>query len=336
MKYVVPELLTWFKFALMVMVPFLIAAILSVFMEPLVEFFSFQHRVPRFAAVTLAMLVFFGSFGVISTLIIIRLTEEFNRLYVMLPVTVALVQQYFNEWMEKGIFFYGTLPKGITNSLQETIEGFSNWAQHLVTDTLSFLIHLAGAVPGTIMIIIVSLIATFFFSKDKKAVASCWLKYVPAPWGQRIMDVGGEVVRAFRYYIRAQFILVSISATVSIVGLTVIGSDYALTIGLLVGIFDMIPVLGPGTIYIPWALWAFITGNVVLGLKLTILYLLVMVIRAIMEAKVIASSLGLHPLAVLIAMFIGLKTIGVLGLVLGPITVIAIKSTIKAIQSVPK
>jgi sporulation integral membrane protein YtvI len=336
LRYVVPEIFSWLKYFLVVLFPFLLAAIFSVFMEPLVVYFSRGNRVSRLIAVPLAMLVFFGGIGTVLTLLILRLVKELNDLYLVLPEKITTIENLFNTWVEKGVLFYGTLPKGITSNLQDTINGLTITAQHLVRDLLSVLVHFVSMVPGAIMVIIISLVTTYFFSKDRNKIANMWLRLVPPPWGKRTMEISKQVAVAFQSYVRAQFILISITTLISIVGLHIIGTDYALTLGLLVGIFDMIPVLGPGTIYIPWAAWAFITTDIVLGLKLTVLYLLVMVVRAVMEAKVVAVNLGLHPLAVLMAMYIGLKTIGVLGLVLGPIMVVAVQATVKAVQSVHK
>lgn len=333
LRYVVPEILSWLKYLLLIFSPFLLAAIFSVFMEPLVVYFSRGGKVPRLIAVPMAMLVFFGGIGTVLTLLILRLVKELNDLYQVLPEKITAIENFINTWVEKGVLFYGTLPKGITGNLQDTINSLTITAQHLVGDLLAALVHFVSMVPGIIMVVIVSLVTTYFFSKDRNKIAEMWLKLVPSPWGGRTMEISKRVAVAFQSYVRAQFILISITTVISITGLYIIGTDYALTLGLLVGIFDMIPVLGPGTIYIPWAVWAFINTDIVLGLKLTILYLLVMVIRAVMEAKVVAVNLGLHPLAVLMAMYIGLQTIGVLGLVLGPILVVAIQATVKAIQN---
>jgi sporulation integral membrane protein YtvI len=329
-KYVVPEFLAWLLFLLMVLFPFLLAVVFSIFMEPLVVFFGHNGRVSRAVAVPVTMLVFFGSIGIALTLIILRLVKELSDLSVAMPQRVAETQHFIDLWVKKGVLFYGKLPKSVTDSIQEFLNTATNAIQHWAGELVNVLLHIISGIPSAIMLILVSLIATYFFSKDREKIAQLWLKVVPAPWGSKVLEVSKQVAVAFQSYVRAQFILVSITAFLSIIGLYLIGANYALTIGLLIGFLDMIPVLGPGTIYIPWAVWAFITGNLLLGIKLTALYLLVMIIRAVLEAKVVAANLGLHPLAVLMAMFVGLKTIGVIGLILGPMLVIAILAAFKA------
>jgi predicted PurR-regulated permease PerM len=117
---------------------------------------------------------------------------------------------------------------------------------------------------------------------------------------------------------------------ISIAGLYLSGAQYALTVGLLVSFFDLIPVLGPATVYLPWIIWSFVSGSTAFGVKLTVLYLTVLVVRQVMETKIVSANLGLHPLATLVAMYAGLKTIGIPGLVLGPIVMIAAMAVFKA------
>ncbi|WP_027363812.1 sporulation integral membrane protein YtvI [Desulfotruncus alcoholivorax] len=332
-KYVLPEALTWLKIIILVLFPFILAAIFSMFMEPLVEIVSRGGRIPRLLAVPIAMLLFFGGIGTVFTFLILRLVKELNDLSLVLPDKLETIQHFSDLWFKKGVLFYGTLPKSVTGNMRDTIERLTSSLQQWVSDLIAVLFHFVSTVPNAIMVLLISLIATYFFSKDRDKIMKLWLRLIPPPWGKRTLQISRQVAGAFQSYVRAQFILISITTVISIVGLYFIGTEYALTLGLLVGIFDMIPVLGPGTIYIPWAIWAFVTGNVILGLKLTALYLLVMVVRAVLEAKVVAANLGLHPLVVLMAMYIGLKIIGVLGIVLGPLIIIGVQATITALSA---
>lgn len=336
LKYVLPEAFGWLKFLLAILFPFLLAAIFSIFMEPLVILLSNRGKVPKSVSVPLAMLVFFGSIGVILTMLVLRLVKELNDLSMTLPAKFVALQHFMDQWVHKGVLFYGTLPKGVTDNLRDALYTITVTLQHWSRELANMVLGLITGVPGAIMIVIVSLIATYFFSKDRDKIMALWIKVIPAPWGERSIEVSRQVAGAFQAYVRAQVILISITTVISIIGLRLIGSEYAITLGLLIGFFDMIPVLGPGTVYIPWAIWAFVNADITLGLQLLVLYLLVMVVRAVMEAKVVATNLGLHPLAVLMAMYIGLKTIGVLGLILGPILVSAIQAAIKAGISVYK
>ena len=82
------------------------------------------------------------------------------------------------------------------------------------------------------------------------------------------------------------------------------------------------PYLGVGIVLIPWSLYAFMSGDLTLGIGLTVLYSIILIVRQIMEPKVLASSVGLDPLAALLGMFVGLKLFGILGLIIGPVSLV--------------
>jgi sporulation integral membrane protein YtvI len=101
-----------------------------------------------------------------------------------------------------------------------------------------------------------------------------------------------------------------------------LGVNYSITIALICGLVDIIPYLGTGTIFIPWIIFEFIAGNTSLAIGLSVLYIIVVVQRQLIEPKVLSSSIGLDPLATLIALFIGFKLIGFLGLIAGPVVLV--------------
>ena len=82
---------------------------------------------------------------------------------------------------------------------------------------------------------------------------------------------------------------------------------------------DIIPILGPGTLIVPWAAWSLITGDFISGVGLIIIYATTTISRNILEPKIVGDRVGLHPLATLAAIFIGMRMFGLVGLILGPI-----------------
>lgn len=335
-KFVVPEVLTVFRYVAVLMVPFIAAVVLAVLMEPLVRFLGRRLRLSRPLAVAAAMFVLVGGAGLLLTLLFLRLAVELSDLSVSLPKYLVPVQEYVGGLVERGRLFYVQLPPVVTERVQENLGLFTGMLSQAVSSAANFLIHLASAVPGAVMIMIVTVLATYFVSRDRDEIVRFWLRTVPPPWGERALGIGREVVSAFLGYLRAQLFLISLTTFLSIAGLQVIGARYALTVGLLVGFFDLIPVLGPATVYLPWAAWAFISGSPGFGLKLLVLYAVVWAVRQMLEARVVAANLGLHPLAVLIAMYAGLKSMGVSGLILGPVFLIAALAAIKAYVAAKK
>jgi len=328
-KYIVPEIMVIIKFIFVLLTPFILAVILAVIIEPFVRFLNEKLRLFRPLSIIVAMVVLIGGIGSLLTVLIFRLVKELSDLSVSLPKYVNPVQDYISHWIERGKIFYFQLPPAVTDRFQERMGDITSWLSDLASSLANSLLHVVTAVPSAVMITIVALIATFFISRDKKVIVQFWLKYIPEPWGTRTITMSREVISAFLGYLKAQLVLISLTTIQSIVGLHLIGVEYALTIGLLVGFFDLIPVLGPASIYLPWVIWSIIIGHVSFAIKLLVIYAFVWGVRQVLEARVVAQSLGLHPLTVLLAMYAGLKAIGAAGLIAGPILLIVIQAAVK-------
>ncbi|MEG6615730.1 sporulation integral membrane protein YtvI [Peptococcaceae bacterium 1198_IL3148] len=318
------------------LIPFIIAIFISFLIEPLVNFLQRKFRLSRGLAVMLAMLLLFGTLGTLLVLLIIQLIAELVSLSATLPGITHELRIYVEQMIPQAIRFYGDLPNNMVSYLQDAIRNFGTMLQSLVEVAATSLLSFLSLVPGTFILIIVTFLATYFIAKDRRAIADFWKRLIPAPYGQKSLTVLREVLAAFISYLKAQSVLVIITTIQAIIGFYIIGVDYALTLGLVVGVLDLIPVLGPATLIIPWAIWFFIQGNIAFGIKLLVLYVTIFVVRQLLEPRIVAANLGLHPLATLLAMYMGLSLLGFIGLILGPILLIAIQATLKAGNIFPK
>lgn len=330
--YFVPEIFAVVSKLLSILVPFIIAALLALLMEPAVQWLMAKTRMSRSLAVGVSMLTFFGAISLLLVLVVFRLVRELIDLSVSLPRYVKPVEEFTIYTFERSKILYFSLPPEITGRISEGLGTITGTLSNIASSMAHFIVNFASALPGAVLGIIVLFIATYFFSRDRSLIVKFWVTIIPHPWGEKSLDIAREIAHAFLSYIRAQTVLVSLTTVQAILGLYIIGAKYALTVGFLIGVFDMIPVLGPATIIIPWAIWSFIIGNTAFGVKLVVLYLLIWIVRQVLEARVVAANLGLHPLAVLVAMYVGLRIIGVAGLIFGPMLLIAIQATYKAVK----
>jgi len=132
-------------------------------------------------------------------------------------------------------------------------------------------------------------------------------------------------------FLKAEAILVVISFIEVLVGLYLfklsgLNIQYPLLMALLIGFVDAIPILGSGTVMIPWALINAINGDITLAIALVVLWIVITIVRQLIEPKIVSKQLGIHPIFTLIAMYTGLKLIGVFGLIVGPIILIIFKN----------
>ncbi|MNW57155.1 hypothetical protein D3C74_349350 [compost metagenome] len=191
-----------------------------------------------------------------------------------------------------------------------------------MNDTLTAIVNVLTSLPNIGVIATVILLSVFFMSnnwdKDTKIIA----RVIPAPLRTITSQIWNDLQKALSGYLRSQFIMISITALIVFIGLLVLKVDSPFTYALIIGIVDLLPYLGVGTIMIPWLLYAFLTGSVSLGIGLSILFVIILVARQLIEPKVLSSNVGLEPLPTLISTFVGLKLFGVLGLIIGPVTLV--------------
>ena len=135
-----------------------------------------------------------------------------------------------------------------------------------------------------------------------------------------------DTIKALLGYFRAILILMGFTFVEVSVGLFILDVKYVFLLALIVALSDAIPIVGTGVVMLPWILWNVFTGNMPLAFGLAIIYVLGVLIRQILEPKIIGSQIGLHPLVTLLAMYIGLQFFSILGMFIGPISMIIVKN----------
>jgi len=174
----------------------------------------------------------------------------------------------------------------------------------------------------------IGLILAYFLSIeiiDWKKIANT---HTPNTFKKAFFFLRDNVLKGIWIYIKAQAILISVTFVVILLALLIMGVKHAFIIALVAGIFDVLPLLGVSTIFIPWITYLFIVGDTQLAIMLTILWLVVVLTRQFLEPKITGDSLGVSAFTMLSFMIISLSLFGVAGLILSPILLILIKALI--------
>ncbi|MCL7749596.1 sporulation integral membrane protein YtvI [Halalkalibacter alkaliphilus] len=318
--------------------PFLIALGIAFFINPVVNWLEKSAKFPRALAVLSGILFLFGLVGGVLTLLIIKLVDGFQYLSRLVPNQIEIIsthiQMYVNEhifplWV-RGIGFIDELDvaqrDAIENSIQQLGGQFASILGNAGQAIANSLSQFIGALPITLTVFVFVLLSLYFISKDWHRLQAIVKRKLP----NRIKEQMGQVYLDLKFkligFLRAQFILISMTAVVNLIGLLILRVEHALTIALILGVVDLLPYLGTGIILIPWGIYSVMTGNLFLGVGLLILYGLTITIRQFAEPKVLSSSLGLNPLATLISLFVGLQLFGFIGLFLGPVILVLLIS----------
>lgn len=306
--------------------PFLLAFIMTATIKPLRNLLVSKARLPQGVAVITAMIVEIGGLGLIIALLVTRLIQEIHDIYINWPHYNDLLQHFFTRWLTKIEIYYLKLPGTNIDTINNTVKEFINTIPAILANILS----MAAKIPEIIIVIVIALVATFFMSNGSKRYLNEILNIFPLEWREHISELGRDFSRAFAGFIRAEFIIFLITLFLSIAGLMIIHPKYAIIIGTITGIFGILPVLGVGIVLVPWSILAFISGHSLLALELILLTSLITILRHIIEPKILGDNVGLDPLFVLVSMYIGLASTGLIGLILGPFILIAYQALRKA------
>lgn len=322
--------------------PFIIGWLLAYIMNPLVNWLQKKARFPRWLGSLATMILYLGLFSAIITLLVSRIVVEISRF-------AHYVNNNINNWIQSFVtFFESEWVQGVLDQvahfstqnekLYETIEQnlinagekLSGEITGMITGFVEFLIGMAAGLPNFTLIIVVIVLAGFFISKDWYKLAGIVSRLFPPSIASTTLEIWNDLKRALFGYLKAQMIMISITAAFIMTGLLIMRVNYAITIGLLIGLVDLLPYLGVGAVMVPWAIYLFFQGNISLGIGISILYGIVLVTRSMIEPKVLASSIGLDALSTLIAMVVGLKLFGVVGVIIGPVTLVVLVALHKA------
>ncbi len=333
---------TLFVFISKLTYPFLIGIGIALLINPLVNFLENKVRLPRAVAVIISIILIISVFIGLITLLITEIVAGANYLADVLPDHVQTLVNYIEDFIASQIIpLYDqatSLFKSLNAGQQDTImQNIQSAGQKIASSAGTFLQNffqklptLISWIPNAATVLIFSLLATFFISKDWYRLTKYFRKFLPEKAQKSGKTVFNDLKKALVGFIRAQLTLISITLVIVLLGLLILRVDYAITIALVSGIVDLLPYLGTGVVFIPWIVYEAITGHISLAVGLGVLYTVVIVQRQFMEPKILSSSIGLNPLATLIALFVGFKLVGFLGLILGPVTLVIITTLNRA------
>ena len=319
-----------FKLSIFYM-PFLIAFIITLLIEPIIKKVMKYTSLTRKISAIITMIVVFGV--IIGFLIwgISNIITESSNLLGALNEYVGKITKFFNDITNNMKFEKIQIPKNlkgiIENSSNDTINLLSNTAKTWLNNIINSMKYL----PTLLIYIGITAIATYFICADRIYILDQIEYHLPQKWIRKIGNHARNIITSLGNYLKAQVILIFIAFILVLVGLYIFKFlgwkvEYPLIAALGIGFVDALPIVGSGTVMLPWAIISATNGNINLAVGLIVLYIIVIVTRQLIEPKIVSNHIGIHPIFTLIAMYTGFKIIGVIGMFIGPIILIIIKN----------
>jgi len=318
------------RYVLPLMWPFVLGMVLALLIDPPVNWLERRTRLSRGGAVLLVMGAVLGLGAVILGFGLSRLITELVELTQALPDLYRVAESWSQDALARAEAWLATLPP----SMQQVIESqqYEAYASLMsfVRSTLEGVMNSFSHLPSVVVALLVGCLATYFLSRDRRQIGAFLLTFCPASWRGRLADVEGQLLISTVGFIKAQLTMVVFTAMCTTLGLLCLGTDYAVILGIAAGVLDLVPYLGPTAVLGPYIIAAAATSRLWLAVRLAVLLVLLAGLRQVMEVKIVGERIGVHPLATLFALYLGVQFFGPVGFIVGPLAAIILKAVVRA------
>lgn len=318
------------KYVIVAVMPFLIALGISFCLRPAVSLVAKKLKLPKKLCAILLLILLFLLLGLLLTLAANRLIYELSRLVDHLSSESERIGEALSSLLSRvgGISSRIPILKDVValeglESLGEQIDNMlrdlaKNVVGSLTTRIPDFISKFAASLPSFFLFLIATVVATVYFTVDPDAVSIAMTAILPRKTARRLPFFKQNVRSFVGKYLRAYLLLLFLTFCELFVGFTVLRVDYAFLLAFLVALVDILPILGVGTVLIPWAVIMFFAKNFRMGLGLLVLWCAVSVVRQIIEPRIVGGSLGIHPALTLFGIYVGFRLFGIIGMFFAP------------------
>jgi sporulation integral membrane protein YtvI len=310
--------------------PFLLALVVAIFLEPLTQLLMSKARMNRLAASTISSTVFTALLLGVAALIGMKVVAELTAFMQNVPNYLKNASAYVELLLERAQSYSSGGADPVPGQLESWVSKLTDALSNLSNTLASWLLNFAKGIPNFFVFFIVFLVAVYLFALSLPSMKSSFLSLFEEKSRGQMDQVLVSLRKSVFGFLRAQLLLSVITYVICFIGLMIIGTGYPLAISLLIVVVDILPILGTGSVLVPWAAYEIAAGGVVEGIGLLLLYIVITVVRRIIEPKILGDAVGIGALPALVSLYVGYELVGVIGVFLGPIVVIVFMAARKA------
>ncbi|WP_265445983.1 sporulation integral membrane protein YtvI [Acetivibrio straminisolvens] len=318
------------KYFLALILPFLIAIIISSVNEPVINYMETKLRLNRRIASAISLAITVSIVIVFISLCVFKVYYELVKLNANLPRYMESFSATASACYNRVSVFYYYLPKSLSGIFESNLKSLLPKIEIIIGRIAESIINSIASIPKAAVFTTVTLLSSYFISSDRKKIRNFIYRQLPANFKQNFIGIKSDAFSTIAGYIKAQLILMCITFIETTLGLIAIRSEYAVLIGFIAAIADVLPIVGTGIVLFPLIIWNIFTKNIRMALGITAVYLLGVILRQVVEPKIVSSQTGIHPFATLVSMYFGMMIFGFPGLFIGPMFVTILKSLHKS------
>ena len=291
--------------------PFFIGFIISVLIYPAVSFLKKRTKIPAsFSAGILVTLILSAAVSIIfllSSLLYKQILSFSQKLpHLINEITVNLTDFLHSNRIDVSVDMINNVKQSISSS-----------AVNLSVSVLGNLTDGLSSVPSIF-------ISCVLFCSDMPRIRIFLREFLPCRFRQTALEIKRFTSATLVRMLKAYSLIMLITFFELVLGLYLFKIESPLTKAALIAFVDILPVLGCGTVLLPWALISVLGGNITLGIKLAVLYLIIACVRQFAEPKIVGSNIGMNPLLTLVSVYVGFRISGITGMFIFPIIVITV------------
>ena len=306
--------------------PFWLALALALAAEPAVGGLHRHFGIRRSIAAGIGVTGVFILGATVLTLLLSLLVRQLSWLTQWLPAVTETIQQgtkLLQGWL---LSFAEKVPEGVRPTLIGIVEALFQSDYGILKRTVDKLPELAGSALGSLsnglIWLITALLAAFMISVRLPQLRQQIASRLPSKWRTHFFPTVRSLRKTLGRWFIAQGKLAGVTLALLSVGFFVMKLPNALLWAILVTMVDILPILGVGTVLIPWSLVSYLQGNPARAVTLLCIFLVVWLVRSVLEPKLIGRELGLDPLVTLLCIYGGFRLWGIIGMLLAPIVAI--------------
>ena len=319
------------KYLLSLFLPFVIGFAIAFMLKPLINTLTDKLKINRKLIAGITVLLFYATIIALFTLIIVKTSTSLKDIFMQLPDLYKndiqpIISNIFNtidNWLIKLNPMLGETIKGMMSSITKSLGTIMS---SISSSMITFISVVASMIPRFFIMLIFTIISSFFFAIDYIKITNFIMNQFSPKVKSALFEVKAYILGSLFKFVKAYSIILFITFIELSIGLSILNVENAIFISFLIACVDILPVLGTGGIVIPWIFIELFNGNISLSIGLALIYIIITIIRNIIEPKIVGQQIGLHPLIMLICIFIGVQLFGFLGLFILPILIIILKN----------
>lgn len=316
------------KYLVSPLIPFITAFAITACSQKAISFIASKTPLSKKGSTIFFTIFLISSVAAILYGILYVMFREFSALYEQISVESfqsfsELAGEYFSSFIAR--FGFTKHSSELIDFLFSAENGILyKAASDLIPKILSFLVSFFKLFPAAVVSVAFVLISLFYIGFDYDKITSFFYLQIGEKATKNFTEAKNIFTSTVKNIFRAYFLLAFITFVQLFCGFVVMKIKYAFILSLLICIIDILPILGTGTVLIPWSLFCFISGNYKIGGGILTMYAVITIFRQLAEPKIVGANIGLSPLLSLVSMYLGLKLMGFLGIIVFPICLITV------------